>query len=222
MYRAWREERQKKKAGFEIPKSSEVKIQSDLFGHTPTVPTAMKLRPEILCHPNIPKPLHGIAPRVIFGQGWWDVERKKCYEKAGQKCEACGTARADAWPNRWLEAHEEYEMDYGIFRFVGVVCLCPACHRFIHSGLRSVLVEARRMSRITNASIEMYCEDILKQNDLMDRWLARHDYYAPKWGDHRMLIDGKFYGPSSTDLNGWMDGEWKNWTVVETTNPRDL
>jgi len=214
--------RKEKKAAFEIPKCGKVKIQDDLFGHNPVTETVRKLRPEILCHPNIPKPLHGIAPRVIFGQRWWDVERKKCYEKAGQKCEACGTARADAWPNWWLEAHEEYEMDYGIFRFVGLVCLCPACHRFIHSGLRSVMVASRRLSQRTNAQIEAHCRSVLMNHDQMEKWENRHDYDAPSWGGFRMMIDGKFYGPSSASIGAWEAGAWREWRPVETTNPRDL
>lgn len=47
----------------------------------PTGPS-YALRPELLLHNNIPKPMHGVAPRVVLGQKWWDRERRECYERA--------------------------------------------------------------------------------------------------------------------------------------------
>lgn len=91
----------------------------------------------LLTHPNIPKPLHGVNPRTIFGQEWWDAERKKAYAEKNQCCHACGTHRSQVkGPNKWLEAHERYKIDYknGRIYFNGLVALCPYCHAFIHSG----------------------------------------------------------------------------------------
>ena len=48
-----------------------------------------KLRPELLLHPNIPKVLHGVAPRVVLGAKWWDAERRACYERAELKGDTC-------------------------------------------------------------------------------------------------------------------------------------
>ena len=82
--------------------------------------------PRILLHPNIPKPLHGINPRTVMGQAWWDVERKKAYAAAGFKCEACGVVKKDAMFHQWLEAHEYFDYDYdcGVLRLKKLVALC--------------------------------------------------------------------------------------------------
>lgn len=37
----------------------------------------MKLKPEILCQPNVPTPLHGMAPRVVFGESWWNMKYRQ-------------------------------------------------------------------------------------------------------------------------------------------------
>lgn len=173
------------------------------------------MRPEILTHPNIPKPLHGIAPRTVFGQEWWDIERRKCYENAGQKCEACGISRQDAWPDRWLEAHEEYYFHgTGEVEFMNLVCLCPACHKFIHSGLRSIHVSQGKLSWEMNVRIEEHGMRIIEDNLLTEEYEARHCWINEllAWSDFKMIIEDKEYGPSSTSYESWRRGEWRNWT----------
>ena len=71
------------------------------------------LRPEILAHSNIPKPLHGTAPRVILGDAWWDKERFEALRRHGYHCYACGNgAKQDKFEKRWLHCHECYGVDY--------------------------------------------------------------------------------------------------------------
>ena len=87
----------------------------------------------ILEMPNIPAPLHQLAPRTVMGKGLWDRARKRCYFEAGYKCQACGKelGRGEC------DAHELYDINYitGESKLSRLVCLCHPCHRQgIHSG----------------------------------------------------------------------------------------
>ena len=94
-------------------------------------------RPEILQHPPIPAPLHGVNPRSVLGKKWWDEQRYLAYEENDRFCWACGKR-----PDR-LEAHECYDVDYeqGIAVFTEVVALCSLCHNFIHSNRLTIMVK---------------------------------------------------------------------------------
>lgn len=92
--------------------------------------------PELLRHQNLPKPMHGLNPRTLLGQKWWDDHRYPAYAERDFHCWACGVHKSDAKVHQWLEGHEEYDIDYARGRMVfrGVVALCHFCHNFIHSG----------------------------------------------------------------------------------------
>lgn len=170
-------------------------------------------RVDILTHPNIPKPLHGINPRTVFGRAWWDRERVKCYEKASQRCEACTTHRSMAWPNHWLEAHEAYDFSpTGIITFKELVALCPACHKFIHSGLRQVMVSKGEMTELMNMRIQAHGLELLDKAGLVGAWMDRHEWCSGiNWEDFRMNIAGVNYGPSTQSFQDWKDGKWQGW-----------
>ena len=86
----------------------------------------------LITMPNVPKPLHGLPPRVIMGKTTWDHVRKKCYYDAGYKCEICG----EEPPKGQLHAHELYSYDYlaGTGKFERCIAICKKDHDFIHSG----------------------------------------------------------------------------------------
>lgn len=81
---------------------------------------------------NVAKPLHGLAPRTIFGKAAWDVMRKQCYYSADYKCEICG----DSPEKGKLHAHELYNTNWykGTAEFERVIACCATCHAAIHSG----------------------------------------------------------------------------------------
>jgi hypothetical protein len=105
----------------------------------------MKLQPELLTHPIIPEPLHGLAPREILGKEWWDVQRKAAYAASNNCCWACGIHKSEARFHQWLEAHESYRINYqeGTMEMVEIVALCHSCHNFIHSGRLGLLWKSR-------------------------------------------------------------------------------
>jgi hypothetical protein len=100
-------------------------------------------RPELLLHPNIPEPLHGINPRTVLGQKWWDVRRQIAYATYNYRCWACGVEKSQAKYHHWLEAHEVYDIDYeaGRVQLTDVAALCHSCHQYIHDGRMQKLLE---------------------------------------------------------------------------------
>lgn len=108
-----------------------------VFSFSPPAPSGRaRLRPDLLLHPNIPKPLHGLNPRSLLGKEWWDEQRFRAYAEYNYRCWACGVPKAQASYHSWLEGHEYYRIDYpaGRAEMVEVVALCHACHNFIHNG----------------------------------------------------------------------------------------
>jgi hypothetical protein len=178
-------------------------------------------RVNVLTHPNIPKPLHGISPRTVYGQAWWDAHRKEAYAHASQTCEACLTPRNAAWPQRWLEAHEMYEYrSNGTLVFKDLVALCPACHKFIHSGLRGIMLQQGTLSKRQNQQIETHGYYLLKKAGLLEKWKNRHEWCSDKigWPEFRMIIGGKSYGPSTRCMSDWARDEWRNWKPSQGEN----
>lgn len=84
----------------------------------------------ILTQPNIPYPMHSMAPRTVLSGSTWDFMRKKCYMDADYKCELCGG-------DHRINAHELYSIDYATQQatFVRCICLDQTCHQYgIHTG----------------------------------------------------------------------------------------
>ena len=179
----------------------------------------MILRPEILTHENIPKPLHGRNPRTILGKKWWDIEREKAYAANDYHCLACGEKPGRDEKHR-LEAHEFYEIDHetAIVKYIEPVALCKNCHSFIHSGRMYSLYKKGQMSRDRILTILNRGFKLLKENKLsaywntkflwlilngyseakaevylLDRDLIPISKYANKWSEWTLEMNGKKY-----------------------------
>ena len=166
-----------------------------------------KLRPEILLHPNIPKPLHGMNPRSILGQEWWDKQRRAAYAKEDFHCWACGVHKTDAKYHQWLEGHECYKFNYsaGTAVMIEIVALCHSCHNFIHRGKLAMDLRAGRISQEKHDEILEHGTQILHQLCKVDE----HPYIVcdggtpAKWGDWRLILEGKEYRSKFENFDEW-------------------
>lgn len=188
----------------------------------------MDLQPELLLHPNIPKPLHGLAPRTIKGEDWWNEQRQKAYSKNEYKCWACGVHKKEAKYHKWLEAHEIYNIDYnsGKVEFLDVCALCHSCHNFIHSGRMSSLFKKGEMSLDKVEDILEHGFKILIKNNLKLNPFAlkamhsvsiflyliynkypKHKYgkCSAKWEDFYLVLDGKKYKGKFKNFEEWQE-----------------
>ena len=165
-------------------------------------PVGYAARPEILLHPNIPKPLHSLSPRTLLGKTWWDNERKKAYSKHDYHCMACGIYAP--WNNvkevfeteQKLHAHEAYDINYGerTAELVEIVAICPTCHNYIHSGRTQAMYDkgiydeedcwyifTHGNSVLIDASISPFKKKVDSRT------------YEKEWGDWRLIINKKKY-----------------------------
>lgn len=180
---------------------------------SPTGPS-YPLRPELLLHPNIPKPLAGVAPRVVLGQAWWDRERRACYKKAEFFCEACGVHKLQAKYHQWLEAHETYEIDYhkGRAKYLGCVALCHFCHCYIHSGRLQALLEKGEIHHHKFVAIHQHGDAVLASaglsreahsvRDAKIQEMVRNGGMA-EWSKWRLRIGRNLYKPLYKNFEEW-------------------
>ena len=184
--------------------------------------SALILKPEILCHPHIPKPLHGVNPREIKGQNWWDEARQKAYKSTDYHCVACGVAKSEAKKHKWLEAHEFWNIDYntGICEVKSIEPLCHYCHNFIHSGRLSMIV-GKEKSKQEVIDILEHGFKVLAENDLKAFYFTVDfakrigaktfgvEKYIPnvnqklKWADFKLIFEGNEYFSKFKSQSEW-------------------
>jgi hypothetical protein len=177
------------------------------------------VHPEVLTHPNIPKPLHGVNPRTIMGKKWWDEHRKVAYASNNFRCYACGIKKENAKPRPLLEAHEFYEINYetGLVEMKFLIPLCPTCHQFIHSGRTWALYQKgevplsiirfiirRGMKILRNNSLSPFYFTRMVEMNIFDGIPMALAFDAVKdelpiptskvpWNEWRLHLDGKDY-----------------------------
>lgn len=162
----------------------------------------IKFRPEILLCPNIPKPLHGLAPRIVLGKEWWDNERREAYKKTNNYCAACEIHASDAKYYKRLEAHESYNYDYkkGTLEYIESVALCHSCHNFIHSGRMRHMVNKGEISLDKELDILTHGERILNKNKLIKK---EYTGKCAEWNKWRMIINGIKYKGKFNSYEEW-------------------
>src|SRR5581483_565988 len=177
--------------------------------------------PKLLLHPNIPKPLHGLNPRTIMGQAWWDEQRQRAYATHKYRCWACGVHKMNAEIKPQLEAHENYEIDYakGRMKIIEIVALCPMCHAFIHNGRVQALTLNGEMEYVNAWRILHHGFNVLKKAGLppnpfalrVAATLTKNDPDAPIWAKPIILAPLIIDNPMP---EGGEDIEWGDWRLV--------
>ena len=150
------------------------------------------LRPELLQFPGIPKSLHGLSPRTIMGQEWWDEQRKEVYAKAGTCCQACGVYSGAAEHHQWVEAHEVYEYDYTkcLATFIEIVCLCYFCHQFAHLGRLDMMDAEGQIDGKLASAIRRHGFSILRKAKLLKKY---HPVNMSLYNTWKLSFNGKTY-----------------------------
>ena len=159
--------------------------------------------PGLLLHPNIPQPLHGVSPRVIMGNRWWQATRQATYKVASYHCLACGVSKLNARYRQWLEAHEVYKVDYLLGRsyYLRTVPLCVSCHNYIHSGRLAMLLGEGKITHTKYTQILIHGDSVLQAANLP----RPVPYNGPMavWGDWRLVFEGKEYPPKFKTQQEW-------------------
>lgn len=168
-------------------------------------------RPELLYHPPIPAPLHGINPRTIMGQKEWDVVRREVYAKNNDCCWACGVHRSVAPVKKWLEAHELYDIDYkkGRMRLIEIVALCRLCHNYVHITRLRALADKGRVSLKYYNRVLAHGQDILRRTHAQpwydwQKALSDLAKYKVPWNSWYLEYNGRKYRSQFKGPDDWV------------------
>jgi hypothetical protein len=87
----------------------------------------------------------------------WDVIRKKSYEHANHVCEICGDVGTNQGVRHNVECHEiwDYNDETKEQILLGLISLCPYCHKSKHVGLAQM-----------NGELEIVVNQLMKVNDI--------------------------------------------------------
>jgi hypothetical protein len=169
-------------------------------------------RPELINHPNIPKPMHGIAPRTLIKGKEWNEIRREAYAKNNYHCWACGVHRNfDLVLNKFiddsgtLDAHESYVIDYEkkTVELKEIVALCKNCHNYIHSGRMNAMYDKGELDEEDCWIISTHGDSVLIDGGLIPCKDADDRDYASEWGEWKLLFRGKEYGSKWKDYQEW-------------------
>lgn len=159
----------------------------------------------LLHQPQIPKPMHGVSPRTVLGQAWWNKERRAAYASTDFHCLACGVFKFNAKVKQHLEGHECYLIDYelGRMEYERTVPLCHLCHSYIHRGRLQMLVDSRKITHAKYQTVVHHGESVLTRAGLST---VKPVYNGPiaEWSDWRLVIGGDEYPPKFKTEQDWI------------------
>lgn len=161
--------------------------------------------PQVLLHPQIPKPLHGVNPRSILGNTWWNKERKQAYASTAFHCIACGVHKFEAQIKQHLEGHEEYRIDYkkGRMTYTRTIPLCHLCHFYIHRGRMEMLFRKRLITAAKCQKIISHGEHVLSEAGISFLTKPESPNYDVEWSEWRLVLFGKEYKPKFKSYEDW-------------------
>jgi hypothetical protein len=155
----------------------------------------------ITVKPNLPALTIDLVPKTCWGTNLkaelpeevWDGVRSEVYERAGYRCEVCGD-KGDKWP---VECQEDYRYDdISLSRhkqtLVGLLALCPACHKVKHAGrsiatgdVKLVSQQLMRVNRWTYSESQMYLQHAFSgwhERSVFDEWEQDMSWLKDKMG----------------------------------------
>lgn len=118
--------------------------------------------------------------RSNVSQQRWNELRNHCYNKAGHKCEICGSTGKKQGFGHDVECHEiwEYDDENGIQQLVGLIALCPLCHKVKHIGLAQINGEynlcIKHLRKVNGWWSNKKTEKYIKES--IDLWMQRSQY----------------------------------------------
>lgn len=122
----------------------------------------------------IPHSLWGKNLRTLIPQTSWDRIRRSCYRSANYRCQIC----SNVGDNHPVECHEKWQYDdeKHVQKLIGVLSLCPLCHKVKHLG---------RVNALEPHLYETVVNHLLKINDWSFKDYRRYSRYIQQQHEKR-------------------------------------